>query len=228
MSHYTEDWCKVWRKTNFLFQRWQKFGEFWSEHLKVRKTCTLIGPFCAKYITFDLKKYRGVIFHDTRMWCKIWIKTDLWFGKWHEEFSKFSPEHMEVSKLGLSLGLFIKSTKRMSLKLTGELRVMTMKNDTKFEKELTCQFKTDMRNNKFWPKHSKISKICTLMSCFWPKYIIFELRKYRGVMFGDTQDLYKIWRKTDLYFLEWHEEFGKFSSEHLKVSKMGSWWHPFV
>ena len=23
---------------------------------------------------------------------------------------------------------------------------------------------------KFWPKHSKISKICTLMGCLWPKY----------------------------------------------------------
>ena len=34
----------------------------------------------------------------------------------------------------------------MSLKLIGEFRVMAMKNDTKFEKELTCQFKTDMRN----------------------------------------------------------------------------------
>ena len=34
----------------------------------------------------------------------------------------------------------------MSLKFTGELCVMTMKNDPKFEKELTCQFKTDMRN----------------------------------------------------------------------------------
>ena len=27
-----------------------------------------------------------------------------------------------------------------------------------------------------WPKHSKISKICTLMGCFWPKHIMFELR----------------------------------------------------
>ena len=30
--------------------------------------------------------------------------------------------------------------------LTGEFCVMTMKNDTKFEEELTCQFKIDMRN----------------------------------------------------------------------------------
>ena len=34
----------------------------------------------------------------------------------------------------------------MSLKFTGELRLMTMKNDSKFEKELTRQFKIDMRN----------------------------------------------------------------------------------
>ena len=34
----------------------------------------------------------------------------------------------------------------MSLKLTGEFCVMTMKNDAKFEKELTCQFKIDMRH----------------------------------------------------------------------------------
>ena len=34
----------------------------------------------------------------------------------------------------------------MSLKLTGELFAITMKNDAKFEEELTCQFKIDMRN----------------------------------------------------------------------------------
>ena len=31
--------------------------------------------------------------------------------------------------------------------------------------------------DEFWPKHSKISKIFTLMGCFWPKYIMFELKK---------------------------------------------------
>ena len=34
----------------------------------------------------------------------------------------------------------------MSLKFTGEFCVMAMKNDAKFEEELTCQFKIDMRN----------------------------------------------------------------------------------
>ena len=32
------------------------------------------------------------------------------------------------------------------LKFTGELCIMTMKNDAKFEKEFTCQYKIDMRN----------------------------------------------------------------------------------
>ena len=34
----------------------------------------------------------------------------------------------------------------MSLKSTQQLSVITMKNDTKFEDELTCHFKVDMRN----------------------------------------------------------------------------------
>ena len=37
----------------------------------------------------------------------------------------------------------------MSLKFTGEFCVMTMKNDTKFEEELTCQLKTDEEFDKF-------------------------------------------------------------------------------
>ena len=47
---------------------------------------------------------------------------------------------------GLFLGPLIQSTTFMSLKFTGELFVMTMKNDAKFEKKLTSHFKTDMRN----------------------------------------------------------------------------------
>ena len=34
----------------------------------------------------------------------------------------------------------------MSLKPTEELCVMTIKNDAKFEEELNCHFKIDMRN----------------------------------------------------------------------------------
>ena len=159
MSHDTEGWCKIWSKTDLLFQNWQEFGEFLSEHSKVSKIYTLIGSLREKYVMFDLKKYRGVIFHDTREWCKIWRKTDLWFGKWHEEFGKFSPEHTKFSKLGLSLDPFIQSRKCVSLKLKGELCVMIMKNDAKFEIESTWHFKIDMRNlTNFDPSTQKSKK----------------------------------------------------------------------
>ena len=47
----------------------------------------------------------------------------------------------------------------MRLKFTGEFFVMTMNNETKFEEELTCQFKTDMRNlTNFDPNTQKSQK----------------------------------------------------------------------
>ena len=52
--------------------------------------------------------------HDTEGWCKSWRKTDLWFGKWHEEFAKFSPEHLKVSKFELWWDPFVQKRKFMS------------------------------------------------------------------------------------------------------------------
>ena len=66
------------------------------------KVCILIGPFHANYITFDLKKYGGVIFYDNKESCKIFRKTELWLGRWHEKFDRFSSEHLKMSKLVLS------------------------------------------------------------------------------------------------------------------------------
>ena len=74
--------------------------------------------------------------------------------------------------------------------------------------------------DKFWPEHSKVSNIFTLMGFFWAKYNLFELKKIKGVIFHDTESDYKIWRGTDLPFQNSHE--------HSKVSKiftlMGSFW----
>ena len=47
----------------------------------------------------------------------------------------------------------------MSLQFTGELCVMKMKNDAKFEKELACQFKIDIKNlTNFDPSTQKSHK----------------------------------------------------------------------
>ena len=47
----------------------------------------------------------------------------------------------------------------MSLKFTGELCVMTKKNDGKFDKDMTCPFKTEIRNlTNFDPTTQKSKK----------------------------------------------------------------------
>ena len=118
ISNDTEEWWKIWRGIDLSFQNWHnEFDEFWLENSQVSKIYTLVGCFRPKYIKFELKKYRGAIFHDTRVWCKIWRKTDL-----------------------RNLAIFFL-------------------NDAKFEIELSCHFKIDMRNlTNFDPSTQKSQK----------------------------------------------------------------------
>ena len=64
-----------------------------------------------------------------------------------------------MSKLELRWDPFAQIRKCMTLKFTEQLYVMTMKNDTKIEEELTCRFKIDMRNfTNFDPSTRKSKK----------------------------------------------------------------------
>ena len=113
----------------------------------------LMHSFWAKYMFLESKKYRGVIFYDTKEGYKIWRGINFSFQNLHEEF------------------------------------------------------------DKFWPEHSKISKIFTLMGSFWAEYISFEI-------FHDFEEWCKMWRKIKLWFQKWYEKW-QFSPEHSKVSKLG-------
>ena len=128
---------------------------------------------------FHLKKYKGAIFHDTEWWCKIWRKTDLWFRKWHEEYGKFSPELLKVSKLELWWDPLIQSRKGVSLKFSV---MWVMCHDTeewwKTWKEIDLLFQDWYEEfDEVLPKHLKVSKIFILMCPFWEKDILFELKK---------------------------------------------------
>ena len=81
-------------------------------------------------------------------------------------------------------------------------------------------FKNDKNLVNFYSSTKKSKKNAFWLVPFFPKYTKFDLKKYRGNIFHDTEEPYEIWRKTDLRFRKWHEEFGKFSSEHLKVSRL--------
>ena len=70
------------KKPDLLFQKWQEFGGFWSEHSKVSKICSLISPFCVKYITWPKTVQRSylswhwrVMQNLKRNWLVVWKMT---------------------------------------------------------------------------------------------------------------------------------------------------------
>ena len=69
---------------------------------------------------------------------------------------------------------------------------MTMANDAKFEGGMNLSIQNWHEEfDEFWSEYSKISKMYTLKGYFWSKYIMFELKKYRGVMLYGTEDYFK-------------------------------------
>ena len=84
MCKETEEWWKVWRGSDLLFQnRPKEFEKFWLDHTKFSIVCTLMGCFWSKYVMFQLNKYRGIqrimYIEDTEEWWKIWRLIDLSF-----------------------------------------------------------------------------------------------------------------------------------------------------
>ena len=60
--------------------------------------------------------------------------------------ANFPQSKFESLKIGTLIGCFDPKQKLYELNIYRGVCVMTMKNDTKFEEEVTCQFKIDMRN----------------------------------------------------------------------------------
>ena len=70
--------------------------------------------------------------------------------------ANFHQSMFESLKTETLMGSFYAKQKIYELKIYRGVCVMTMKNDTKFEDELTCQFKIDMKN--FDPSTQKSQK----------------------------------------------------------------------
>ena len=72
---------------------------------------------------------------------------------------------------------FVESILCLSQKSKKELCVITLKNDAKFEKELTCALKNHKRNLANFEPTLESHKINTLTGFFSPKCKMFELKK---------------------------------------------------
>ena len=123
----------------------QNFRKILTAQVKFHQICTLIGSFCWKYIKFQLKKYRGVMSHDTEEWCKIWRKTDLLFQKW-QEFGEFWSEHSILQNLHCDLSLLRKVYNIWPKNVQRSLSLMILKTHAKFEEKLACSLENDTRN----------------------------------------------------------------------------------
>ena len=132
-----------------LFQVWhEEFGEISPNHSKVWKVL-FDGLFFPKYTRFELQKYRGIIFHDTEQWCKIWINPDV-----------------VVSKMAWGIGwTFIRALKRLK-----NCTLMAWK----VEEKLTLGSKNDTWGI-WWILMRAVAslKICTLMCYFCQKSLMF-------------------------------------------------------
>ena len=112
--------------------------ENFRQAMESAKGWNLMGYICIKTTLLHLNHYLQIYL--------TLPSTDLSFGKWHEEYGKFSPEQFKASKLGYWCDPLIQTRKTVSLKSTEELCVVAMKNESKFEEELTCRFKIGLMN----------------------------------------------------------------------------------
>ena len=131
------------------------------------KSWNSMGCICLKTTFLHLKLYFQIYL--------TLLSTDLWFGKWHEEYGKIFSRAL---KIGILMGSFNPNLKKYELKIdrgvichdNEELRKIWRGTDLTFQS-------WHEEFDEFWPKLLKISKIFILMDSFWAKYILFELKK---------------------------------------------------
>ena len=66
---------------------------------------------------------------------------------------------------------------------------MALNSDATFKRKLSCAFKNDIRNLAHFHQSTFESlKIGTLMRSFYPKYKMYELKIYRGVLYHENEE----------------------------------------
>ena len=142
-----------WRMIQKLKKNWLvllkltwKVSQIWPRALEsVNNLCfnwLLVAKVCNFWATKAQRSYLSWHWRVMQNLMKNWLV--VW--KWHEKSGSFLPEHLKVLKLGIWWDPLVQSRKGVTLKFYRELCVATMKNNAKFEEELTCHFKIDIRN----------------------------------------------------------------------------------
>ena len=141
----------------------------------------------------------------------------------HHSLISWGSAHFTWAVKSLKFCILVGSFCKNHIKFQQEdLSPMTLKSDAKFKEKLTWSFKYDMRNLVNFHQTTQKTK------SFCPKYIRFELKKYRGVIFHDTEQWCKIWINPDLAVLKMAWRIGWTFTRAPKNLKIVHWWALFV
>ena len=126
------------------------------------------GLLLSKYILFELKKNREIIFSETEEKCKIWRGINLFLQNWHKEFEKIWPLHLKVSKIFILMGSYW--VKYLLFKPKKNRGIIFHETEERYKiwGGIDLSFHNwHKQSDKFWPEYSKISKVFILMDSFW-------------------------------------------------------------
>ena len=159
------------------------------------------------------------MFGSTECWCNIWRETYLCFQKWHEEFSKFSPEHVWKSKNWNFDGILLSKVENLwAQNLQGSF--------------VSWQWRMIQNLKRNWLVSSKLT-----WGIWW--ILTRALENLKNLHFNGLllTKVYNVWAKKSteelcLMALKIDAKFeGKLTcafKNDSKVSKLGFWWDPFI
>ena len=154
---------------------------------------------CKVYNMWPKRAQRSYLSRHWRVMQNLKKTPHLWFGKWHEEYVKFSLELLKNLKIETLMESFYPKSKMYEVKIFRGVMCHNNEEWCKIWRGIDLSIQNwHEKFHEFWPEHLNASKICTLMGSFWTKYVIFELKQYREVKLHDSEKWCKIWRKTDL------------------------------
>ena len=107
------------------------------------------------------------------------------FQDWHEEFNKFWPKDWKISKVCTLLGCFWPKCIMYQRSLANFHESNRKSQNWDFTGIILCKVENAWALTNLTRVLENRKNVN--FHCFWPKYITFELRRYRGAIFNGTE-----------------------------------------